>query len=268
MSADPLSTAPKSKHLTLSIQEKIAVVRLNEPESRNALSSAMMADIENTLRYLGDNKGVHIVVLEAEGPAFSSGHNLKEVIGDSGPETMLALFEQCSRMMQTVVNLPKPVIAKVDGIATAAGCQLVASCDLAFASKQSRFATPGVNLGLFCSTPMVALSRNVSPKHAMEMLLGGDFIDAEHAARIGLINRAVETDDLDATVHSFAKQIASKSPLTVKTGKTAFYRQLSMPLDEAYAYTSQVMADNMQTLDAKEGISAFLNKRDPKWQGK
>jgi len=257
-----------SETLLVSIENKVATVCLNDPSSRNALSSQMMQDIEDNLNSLGENPDVHVVVIEATGPVFSSGHNLKEIMGDSRQEIMLALFNQCSGMMQTVVHLPKPVIAKINGMATAAGCQLVASCDLAFASHKSTFATPGVNLGLFCSTPMVALSRNVSPKHAMEMLLGGEFMDAEHAMRIGLINRAVAEEELDGVVTEFANRIASKSPLTVKTGKTAFYQQLPMSLADAYAYTSKVMADNMQTLDAQEGISAFLNKRDPKWQGK
>ncbi|MCG8491399.1 MAG: enoyl-CoA hydratase [Sneathiellales bacterium] len=268
MSAALPENSSASDRLRVDIKDKVATLCLNDPSSRNALSSLMMQDIEDTLNSLGENPDVHVVVIEATGPVFSSGHNLKEIMGDSRQEIMLALFNQCSGMMQTVVHLPKPVIAKVNGMATAAGCQLVASCDLAFASHKSTFATPGVNLGLFCSTPMVALSRNVSPKHAMEMLLGGEFMDAEHAMRIGLINRAVEEEALDATVQEFASRIASKSPLTVKTGKTAFYQQLSMPLQDAYAFTSKVMADNMQTLDAQEGISAFLNKRDPKWQGK
>lgn len=268
MSAEPTSGMPKTDRLVLSVNNKVATVQLNDTSSRNALSSTMMKDIETTLNVLAERDDVHVIVLEAAGPVFSSGHNLKEVIGNSKQEVMLKLFNQCSQMMQTVVHLPKPVIAKVNGMATAAGCQLVASCDLAFASDASRFATPGVNLGLFCSTPMVALSRNVSPKHAMEMLLGGEFMDAEHAARIGLINRACREDELDEVVREFAARIASKSPLTVKTGKAAFYRQLPLSLAEAYAYTSEVMADNMQTLDAQEGITAFLEKRDPQWQGK
>ncbi len=268
MSAEPTKREQQSELLTLNVENNIATLVLNDPSSRNALSSAMMREIQTTLAALETRDDVHVVVLQATGPVFSSGHNLKEVIGDSKQETMLALFNQCSQMMQAVVNLPKPVIAKVNGMATAAGCQLVASCDLAFASDASRFATPGVNLGLFCSTPTVALSRNVSSKHAMEMLLGGEFIDAEQAARIGLINQACREEELDDIVQSFAERIASKSPITVKTGKTAFYRQLPMTLADAYAYTSQVMADNMQTLDAQEGITAFLEKRDPKWQGK
>ncbi len=265
--ASPKSNAA-TQRLLLDIRDKIATLRLNDPASRNALSSEMMANIKDTLTELGTRDDIHVVIIEAAGPVFSSGHNLKEIMGDSRQEVMLALFNQCSEMMQTVVHLPKPVIGKVDGMATAAGCQLVASCDLAFASETSKFATPGVNLGLFCSTPMVALSRNVSPKHAMEMLLGGEFIDADHAARIGLINKAVPADQLDETVQAFATRIASKSSLTVKTGKTAFYQQLPLSLADAYAYTSKVMADNMQTHDAQEGITAFFEKRDPKWQGK
>lgn len=251
----------------LTITDKIATIQLNNPAARNALSTAVMARIQEILDDLRDSSEVHVVILEAVGPVFCSGHNLKEIIGIDQEATMRALFEQCSEMMQSIVNLPKPVIAKVNGMATAAGTQLVASCDLAFASSASRFATPGVNLGLFCSTPMVALSRNVSPKHAMEMLLGGEFIDAEHAARIGLINCAVAEEKLNQRVQEFAARIASKSPLTVKTGKAAFYNQLAKPLDEAYAYTSRIMSDNMQTRDAQEGINAFLEKRDPKWRG-
>ncbi len=252
----------------LTIHNRIATLRLQAPATRNALSTQTMGAIIQTLDQIATNAEVAVVILEAEGPAFSSGHNLKEVLSIDRKDIMLELFNQCSEMMQKIVNLPQPVIAKVDGIATAAGSQLVASCDLAFASKASRFATPGVNLGLFCSTPMVALSRNVSPKHAMEMLLSGEFIDADHAARIGLINRAVDPADLDKVVLSFASNIASKSTHTVKTGKSAFYKQLTMPLDAAYDFTSEVMAHNMQSHDAQEGISAFLEKRDPQWQDK
>jgi len=268
MPAPDVKSATIDELITVSCADKVVTICLNQPNSRNALSSQMMSALQETFTDMGTRDDVGVIILEAVGPVFSSGHNLKEVIGDSRKETMLALFNQCSEMMQTIVNCPKPVIAKVNGVATAAGSQLVASCDLAFASSTSRFATPGVNLGLFCSTPMVALSRNVSPKHAMEMLLSGEFIDADHAARIGLVNRAVEENELDETVQSFAARIASKSALTVKTGKKAFYKQLPMNLENAYAYASEVMAENMQTLDAQEGISAFLEKRDPKWQDK
>lgn len=254
--------------VTLSVAEKIATITLNDPQSRNALSSDIIAKIQSILNEIETAADIHVVILQATGPIFCSGHNLKEIMGDSRQAQMQALFEQCSTMMQSIVNLPKPVIAKINGMATAAGTQLVASCDLAFASSTSKFATPGVNLGLFCSTPMVALSRNVSPKHALEFLLSGDFMSADHAARVGLINRAVPENELEDVVNGFAEKIASKSPLTVRTGKTAFYQQLTMPLSEAYDYTSQVMAENMQTLDAQEGITAFLEKRDPKWRGK
>ncbi|MBE7636947.1 enoyl-CoA hydratase [Sneathiella sp. P13V-1] len=267
MSAQPSVQNGTPNLIEISVVDRIASFKLNDAKTRNALSSEMMGLIEKNMLELGERKDVSVIVLEADGPVFSSGHNLKEVMSDHRKQAMMDLFNQCSQMMQTIVNLPKPVIAKVNGVATAAGCQLVASADLAFASTSSKFATPGVNLGLFCSTPMVALSRNVSPKHAMEMLLGGEFIDADHAARIGLINRAVAEEELDAVVHEFAARIASKSPLTVKTGKTAFYQQLPMSLKDAYDYASEVMADNMQTHDAQEGIGAFLEKRDPKWTG-
>jgi len=256
-----------AENVSLSVNSEIATLTLNDPGSRNALSSDVMAKIQNILDEIKIASDIHVVILQATGPIFCSGHNLKEIMGDSRESQMQILFRQCSQMMQSIVNLPKPVIAKVDGMATAAGTQLVASCDLAFASASSKFATPGVNLGLFCSTPMVALSRNVSPKHAMEFLLGGEFMDADHAARVGLINRAMPESELDDVVLGFAQRIASKSPLTVRTGKTAFYQQLTMPLAEAYDYTSQVMSENMQTRDAQEGISAFLEKRDPKWRG-
>jgi len=268
MPAPESQTSSATDVIAVTCTDKIATIRLNQPKSRNALSSQMMTAVEKAFLDLGSREDVGVIILEAAGSVFSSGHNLKEVMGDNRKETMTALFNQCSQMMQTIVNVPIPVIAKINGAATAAGSQLVASCDLAFASKTSRFATPGVNIGLFCSTPMVALSRNVSPKHAMEMLLTGEFIDADHAARIGLINRAVEESELDSVVEEFAARIASKSTLTVRTGKTAFYKQLPLSLEDAYAYTSEVMAENMQSLDAKEGISAFLEKRDPKWQDK
>nr|WP_169568697.1 enoyl-CoA hydratase [Sneathiella limimaris] len=260
--------AKSASLLSLEIEGRVARLTLTDPASRNSLSSQMMQTISDTFDEIAGNADIAVVILGAEGPVFSSGHNLKEVMSDNRQEVMLALFNQCSAMMQKIVNLPQPVIAKVDGIATAAGCQLVASCDLAFATKSSRFATPGVNLGLFCSTPMVALSRNVAPKHAMEMLLSGEFIDGENAMRFGLINKAVEPNELEDIVQKFAKNIASKSTHTVKTGKAAFYKQVNMPLDQAYDFASEVMANNMQSHDAQEGIDAFLNKREPDWQDK
>ena len=254
--------------VTVTIDEKIATIRLDDPTSRNSLSRDMMGRIQKILDEIKVSPDVHVVIIEGAGPVFCSGHNLKEIAAENQEAEMLALFEQCSAMMQSIVHLPQPVIAKVNGVATAAGSQLVASCDLAFATMDSKFATPGVNFGLFCSTPMVALSRNVSPKHAMEMLLSGEFIDAEQAVRTGLINAAVSAEELESRVMAFARRIASKSPLTVRIGKTAFYQQLAMPLADAYDFTSRVMSDNMKTHDAREGIDAFMAKRDPDWQGK
>jgi len=214
---------------------------------------------------------VRAVVIAANGPAFSAGHDLKELNAhrsdeDRGRAYFKHIMTMCSTMMQQIVTMPQPVIAVVQGIATAAGCQLVASCDLAVASQAAKFATPGVNLGLFCSTPMVALARNVSRKHAMEMLLTGEMISAEHAARIGLVNRIVAHGTEREEALRIAKIIASKSAVTVKIGKEAFYRQLEMPLAEAYKYASEVMVENMLVRDAAEGIGAFIEKREPKWE--
>jgi enoyl-CoA hydratase/carnithine racemase len=243
---------------------------LNRPAARNALSSELLAALQAALDGAAADNATRVIVLAAEGPVFSSGHDLKEMAahradGDKGREAYAGLFTQCSKVMQAIVRNPKPVIAQVQGTATAAGCQLVASCDLAIASTAAKFATPGVNIGLFCSTPMVALSRNVGRKAAMEMLLTGDMIEAEEARRIGLINRVVAPDALESTVMALASKIAAKPRATVKTGKEAFYRQLEMPLAEAYDYASKVMTENMLEADAKEGIGAFLEKRDPKW---
>ncbi|GGB30627.1 enoyl-CoA hydratase [Tistrella bauzanensis] len=246
----------------------VAVLTLNRPAQRNALSLAMMSAIEAALDEIARNPAARAVVLRGEGPAFCSGHDLKEMRADPDKASHAALFAQCSRMMTRIVRLPKPVIAEVGGIATAAGCQLVASCDLAVAATTARFATPGVNLGLFCSTPMVALSRAVGRKHAMEMLLMGEMADAETAHRFGLVNRVVAPEALSDTTMGMARLIASKSPLTLRTGKEAFYAQVEMTLDDAYAYASKVMTDNMQTNDAVEGIDAFLGKRKPIWQGR
>ena len=240
---------------------------LNRPEQRNALSVDLMARLQDELDRLGHDPDVHVVVIRGNGSAFCSGHDLREIRARPGADNYGRLFEQCSRLMTTIVNLPKPVIASVAGIATAAGCQLVASCDLAVASENARFATPGVNIGLFCSTPMVALSRNVAAKHAMEMLLTGDMIDALTAKTLGLVNRVVAEDDLESETSRLAHQIASKSPLTLAIGKKAFYCQLEMPLDEAYTYASRVMTENMLKRDAEEGIDAFLGKRAPAWRG-
>ena len=247
----------------------VAVLTLNRPRQRNALSMALMRDLRAAFEQLREDRSTRVIVLAANGPAFCAGHDLKEMRStERKRELFLELFTECSRLMTTIVRHPKPVIAKVHGIATAAGCQLVASCDLAIASREAKFATPGVNIGLFCSTPMVALSRAVGRKRSMEMLLTGEMIDAEAAEAYGLINRSVATEVLEDETATLAEQIASKSPLTVKIGKEAFYRQVEMPLDEAYAYASQVMAENMLARDAAEGISAFIEKREPSWEGR
>jgi len=243
---------------------------LNRPQARNALSSELVAALQAALAGAAQDNATRVIVIAAEGPVFSSGHDLKELTrhrtdGDAGRAAYAALFTQCSAMMQAIVGHPKPVIAQVQGIATAAGCQLVASCDLAVASSAARFATPGVDIGLFCSTPMVALSRNVSRKVAMEMLLTGELVDAEHAQRIGLVNRVVRPDALESQTMALAAKIASKPVQTLKTGKEAFYRQLEMPLSGAYDYVTQVMTENMMDGEACEGIAAFLEKREPKW---
>ena len=231
----------------------------------------MIAALTETLRSIADDRAIRVVVLGANGPGFCAGHDMKEMTArrsdpDRGRAYFKQLMDSCSAMMQTIVHLPKPVIAAVQGPASAAGCQLVASCDLAIASSAAKFATPGVNIGLFCSTPMVALSRNVSRKHAMEMLLTGDLISAEDAQRIGLVNRVVPPGAERDEALKLARQIASKSALTVKIGKEAFYRQLEMSLADAYRYASDVMVENMLARDAEEGIGAFIDKRTPNWE--
>ena len=251
--------------------DNVAVLTLNRPDARNSLSEALIAALTETLRAVADERAVRVVILAANGPGFCAGHDMKEMTARrSDPDRGRAYFKQlmaaCSTMMQTIVHLPKPVIAVVQGAASAAGCQLVASCDLAIASRAAKFATPGVNIGLFCSTPMVALSRNVSRKHAMEMLLTGDLISAEDAQRIGLINRVVAPGTERDEALKLARQIASKSALTVKIGKEAFYRQMEMGLSDAYRYASDVMVENMLARDAEEGIGAFIEKRTPIWE--
>lgn len=243
---------------------------LNDAATRNSLSEAMMAALRAALDKARSDKSVRVIVLAAQGPAFSSGHNLKEITAhrcdaDKGAAYFASLFDTCARLMISIVRHPKPVIAEVQGLASAAGCQLVASCDLAIAADTARFCTPGVNIGLFCSTPMVALARNVSQKHAMEMLLTGDIIDAQDAARMGLVNRVVSPNELSEKVDALAKKIASKSMVTVKTGKEAFYAQIDLPLEEAYAFTARVMTENLLQRDAEEGIAAFIGKRPPQW---
>lgn len=247
----------------------IVRLTLNRPTAYNALSTGMMSALQAELDAIkAARHDVKAVIIAANGPGFCAGHDLKEVRSNPGRQPYEALFRQCSMLMQSVVALPQPVIAQVHGVASAAGCQLVASCDLAVAADTARFATPGVNIGLFCSTPMVALSRNVSRKHAMEMLLTGDLLPASRAAEIGLINRVVPTAGLADAALALAQQIASKSLLTVKIGKEAFYRQIDIPLAQAYDYASRVMTENMLARDAEEGIDAFIEKRDPKWEGR
>ena len=243
---------------------------LADATTRNSLSETMMAELKSALRAAAADRAVRVIVLAAHGPAFSSGHNLKEITAhradaDKGAAYFARLFDSCADLMLGIVNNPKPVVAEVAGLASAAGCQLVASCDLAIAADTARFCTPGVNIGLFCSTPMVALSRSVSAKHAMEMLLTGDVFGAEDALRFGLVNRVVPAHALGSTVMELAAKIASKSMVTVKTGKQAFYRQRDLPLAEAYAYTARVMTENLLQRDAEEGIAAFIAKRTPEW---
>lgn len=247
----------------------VTVLTLNQPERRNSLSMAMMQALSAELEKVAADQKTRVIVLRAKGTVFCAGHDLKEIRAQNDrQDAHEQLFELCSQVMQQIVNLPQPVVAQVAGVATAAGCQLVASCDLAVASESSRFATPGVNIGLFCSTPMVALSRNVSRKHAMEMLLTGEMIGAAQAEKIGLVNRVVPDEELEDAVSTLAATIASKSAHTLKIGKHAFYRQLEMGLADAYHYTSQVMTENLQANDAREGICAFLDKRQPEWADK
>ncbi len=252
-------------------EDGIFRLTLNDMRRRNALSEAMMEQITTALVEATTNKSIRVVIMAANGSAFCAGHDLKEITnGRNAPDKGRAYFSQvmakCSGLMQRIVTCPKPVIAEVNGIATAAGCQLVASCDLAIASDIAKFSTPGVHIGLFCSTPMVALSRNIGNKHAMEMLLTGDMISAARAAEIGLINSVVTPQALRETTLSLAHKIASKSSLTLATGKRAFYEQRELTLSQAYDYASKVMVENMLDNNAKEGIGAFIEKRAPQWQ--
>lgn len=245
---------------------------LNRPERRNSLSEEMMAALQDALDAAADDGTVRVILLRAEGHVFCAGHDLKEMTAarshpDRGRVYFTDVMNRCARLMQTIVTHPKPVIAEVDGMATAAGLQLVASCDLAIASDRARFCTPGVNIGLFCSTPMVALSRNVSRKQAMEMLLTGEIIDASTAREFGLVNRIVPAGYLAQVTAKYAETIASKSPLTLKIGKEAFYAQAEMSLADAYRHCAQVMVENMLARDAEEGIGAFIEKRTPQWSG-
>ena len=249
----------------------IATLTLNRAHARNALSLAMIDALRASLDAVAADRQVRAVVLAANGPAFSSGHDLKELTAhradaDRGRAFYGEAMRRCASMMQAIVALPQPVIAAVEGVATAAGCQLVATCDLAIAGGNASFGTPGVNIGLFCSTPMVALSRNVAPKHAMELLLTGELADAETAHRIGLVNRVVEPGQALAAARALAQKIATKSTHVLAIGKKAFYAQREMPLAAAYDYAADVMVQNMLARDAEEGIGAFVEKRQPKWR--
>jgi enoyl-CoA hydratase/carnithine racemase len=251
--------------------DSIAILTLNRPEARNSLSEALLVALGDAFREIAHEPKMRAVVLAANGPAFSAGHDLKELKShrsdsDRGRASFEYIIELCSTVMQQIVNLPQPVVAAVQGVATAAGCQLVASCDLAVASAAAKFATPGVNIGLFCSTPMVTLSRNVARKHAMEMLVTGDMISAEDALRIGLVNRVVAPGTERDEALALGRKIAAKSAHVVKIGKEAFYRQIELGLKDAYRYTTEVMVENMLARDAEEGIDAFVEKREPKWE--
>jgi enoyl-CoA hydratase/carnithine racemase len=252
-------------------REGIALLTLNRPDARNALSAAMLAALTETLASIRTDRTVRAVVLTGSGPAFCAGHDLKEMTAhrkdpDRGLAFFAETFERCAAMMQAIVRLPQPVIAAVNGIAAAAGCQLVASCDLAVASETASFATPGVNIGLFCSAPMVALSRKVASNHALEMLLTGEPVSAARAKEIGLVNRLTPAGAERGDAFALARTIAAKSSHVQKIGKEAFYNQLEMNLADAYVYASKVMAENMMARDADEGIAAFVEKRTPKWE--
>ena len=250
------------------LQSGISIVTINEPKTYNSLSYKNLNDLIRVFQKLDKEKRTKVIILEGAGKGFSAGHNLREVKNLKVKNRYQKLFNLCSKLMIQIVEGKKPVIAKVHGAAYAAGCQLVASCDLAFSTKDAFFATPGVNIGLFCSTPMVAVSRKINRKPMMKMLLTGEPIRANYAKEIGLINDYFSKSKLNTEVLKVAKKIASKSNLTIKIGKQAFYKQLEMPLKKAYSYTSKMMTINMMTMDAKEGISAFLEKRKPKWKNK
>ncbi len=254
----------------LTFEGPVATVTLSRPEARNALSLDLIEHLIATFSSLAERDHARVVILRSEGPAFCAGHDLKELTAhraddDAGHAFFETTFARCGEVMTRIVALPQPVIAAVEGVATAAGCQLVASCDLAIAGVNARFATPGVNIGLFCSTPAVALSRTISSKHAMEMLLTGDLIDAETAARIGLINRVVAAGGAESAAHALAERIAAKSPAALRFGKRTFNAQHALPLDAAYALASRTMVENMLDPDAVEGIGAFTEKRPPHW---
>ena len=255
------------EHVLFEQDGPVAHVTMNRPDRRNALSLAHMQELIRCLKSVGESREVAVVILRGNGPAFSAGHDLSEMIGRD-PEFYRQLFDVCTELMTTIQSIPQPVIAQVHGVATAAGCQLAATCDLVVAAEEARFATPGVKIGLFCSTPMVALSRAVGQKKAMEMLLTGEFISAEEALAEGLVNKVVPAGELEAETRTLAGKICEASLLVVGVGKQAFYRQLEMPTEQAYAYTKEVMSFNASFGDAQEGMCAFLEKRRPEWRGR
>ncbi len=253
------------EHILYESDETVALVTMNRPKKYNALSLDHMRELISCFKAIGETRESAVVILRGSGPGFCAGHDLSEMIGRD-PEFYRRLFDVCCELMETIQNIAQPVIAQVNGVATAAGCQLAATCDLVVASEDARFATPGVKIGLFCSTPMVALSRAVGQKKAMEMLLTGEFISAEEALAEGLVNKVVPLAELEAETRALAEKIAEASPLVVGVGKGAFYRQLQMPTEQAYSYTKEVMSFNATFADAQEGICAFLEKRKPEWK--
>src|SRR5215207_6866462 len=262
-----LETEKTYEHILFEQDERVAYVTMNRPNKRNALSLEHMRELISCFKEIGESREASVVILRGEGPAFCAGHDLSEMIGRD-PEFYRHLFDVCCELMETIQAIPQPVIAQVHATATAAGCQLAATCDLVVASEEARFATPGVRIGLFCSTPMVALSRAVGQKKSMEMLLTGDFISAEDALAEGLVNRVVPAEELEAETRKLAEKIVDASPLVVGVGKQAFYRQIEMPVEQAYAYTKEIMSFNASFADAQEGMCAFLEKRKPEWKGK
>ena len=257
-----------SKIIVTPSNNGISRIKLNDPKTYNALSLEIIKSLINYFTDLDKDEKTKVIIIEGLGKGFSAGHNLKEISSLKGKPEYNELFTLCSKLMMSIINNSKPVIAKVHGASFAAGCQLVASCDLAISTSEAIFATPGVNIGLFCSTPMVAVSRNVSRKNTMKMLLTGESINAQYAKEIGLINDFYEKEKIEEEVVKLAELVASKSNKVIKIGKKAFYKQLEMPLEDAYKYTSEIMSENMMALDAKEGISAFIEKRKPIWKNK
>ncbi|MGI9221957.1 MAG: enoyl-CoA hydratase [Woeseiaceae bacterium] len=262
------SEAATTSVLLQDTQDGVVTLTLNRPQQYNALSGELLTALQSALDDIATDESIRVVIIAASGKAFCAGHDLKEMRSTDERDFHQALFDQCGRMMLSINQLPQPVIAQVDGIATAAGCQLVANCDLAVASVDAQFAVSGINVGLFCSTPAVPLSRNLLRKKALQLLLTGDFIDAHEADQLGLVNEVVAGNKLEAATRTLAAKIAAKSALSIRLGKDMFYKQLPMELADAYSYASERMACNMDSHDAREGIDAFIEKRDPKWTGK